>query len=264
MTSSTTGKVEVITDEMKARGGSKEYTTGKIATATQPKPVVTDWMEGIEPSQIKEVNEHVNNINTIYYNFITGTAAELHKIRQAFKEKGEANWIAWTLSDDVNLSSRAIMDLVRASNWLAVADTKGISKETLGSMAPRALSLIAGIAHRAGHGQSENEQKEAGKKLDAIEGRLKAGEKVTAEYVSEMNQAIRLALSGASATGKGTKQQAKKKSEVVAELDELKENHAKVTQERDELMQRFAEMEAELKRLKAWEGLVMKQAGVQA
>lgn len=263
MTSSattTTGEWETTT-VMKNKGKDSK---SSAVTTTPPKTVVTDWREGIEPSQIKEVNEHVNKINTIYYNFITDTAAELNKIREAFKDDGEGNWIAWTLSDDVNLSSRAIMDLVRASNWLAIADTKGISKELLGNMAPRALSLIAGIAHRAGYAQTEVERSEAGKKLDAIEGRLKTGEKVTAEYVSEMNQAIRLALSSTSATGNAHKPLAKKKSEVVAELNELKENHVKVTQERDELMQRFAEMEAELKRLKAWEGMVMKQAGAEA
>ena len=197
------------------------------------------WTDGLGASDLKEVENNVVAINTAYYNCVTETANALCKIKDCIPE---GHWIAFTLSDEIPLSSRAILDLVRANQWLALAEEKHIDKALLGSMAPRALSLIAGVAIKAGYATTDEEKEEAEATLNRIEDRLRAGKRLAVEDVSkEMGKY------------KGQqRKQAVKKGEIVEQVKQLEAEKAELEAIHKELKEKNAEMEAELKELRSW------------
>ena len=197
------------------------------------------WTEGLDASDLKEVENNVVAINTAYYNCVTETANALCKIKDCIPE---GHWIAFTLSDEIPLSSRAILDLVRANEWLALSEEKRIDKALLGSMAPRALSLIAGVAIKAGYATTDEEKEEAEATLNRIEDRLRAGKRLAVEDVSKE-------------MGKYKGQQRKqtvKKGEIVEQVKQLEAEKAELEAIHKELKEKNAEMEAELKELRRW------------
>lgn len=232
MTSSTTSGTTVM---MRNKDGRKLDLAPKVDAVAIP----DKWTDGLGDSDVKEVEKNVVAINTAYYNCVTETANALCKIKEVI---AEGNWIAFTLSDEIPLSSRAILDLVRANQWLALSEEKRIDKALLGSMAPRALSLIAGVAIKAGYATTDEEKEEAEATLNRIEDRLRAGKRLAVEDVSKEMGKYK---------GQQRKQTAKK-GEIVEQVRRLEAEKAELEAMHKELKEKNAEMEAELKELRSW------------
>jgi len=232
MTSSTTSGTTVM---MRNKDGRKLDLAPKVDAVAIP----DKWTDGLGDSDVKEVEKNVVAINTAYYNCVTETANALCKIKEAI---AEGNWIAFTLSNEIPLSSRAILDLVRANQWLSLAEEKRIDKALLGSMAPRTLSLIAGVAIKAGYGQTNEEKEEAEATLNRIEDRLRAGKRLAVEDVSKEMGTYR---------GKG-KTERKKKAELLADIQKLTEEKEEVLNNHEELQAKYSAMEEQLNELLNW------------
>ncbi|ABM77658.1 hypothetical protein [Prochlorococcus marinus] len=207
------------------------------------------WTDDLTADQVDDVNQSIASICQTQYKSIVQTANELCKIRNTIEE---GNWLAFCNSGEVPLSSRTIMDYVRANNWLALTEVKKIDSNILGSMSPRSLSMIAGVANAASKYSDEvdgkpvelkqeqlDEMEEAEATLLRIEDRLKRG-KLTQEQISKEV--------GTSRTGKGRKE-SPKKVELLSKIEQLEQDKALMEETLDELKTDNEEMAAKLAKL---------------
>lgn len=122
-----------------------------VQPSRQPAIAPDQWHDSLSIDVRTKVLKAADDINDAEWLRHKSIAAKLREIRTLIGEQHPGNWIAFTRSNELNISSRQAQDLEAAHDWLAELP---IEQKVLAKMSTRTIALAAKFC-------SEDSKKEA-------------------------------------------------------------------------------------------------------
>ena len=197
-----------------------------------------EWSSDLQATAVSNVEAKVLAINSGYFRNMSDTATALVEIKNSIPE---GNWIKFTESDLLPIGSRTILDLVRSQPLLVTWADK-LDQALVGSMATRAVSMIAGVKEKADTAEDEKVKEEAAATLRRIEDRLKQGTRLTVTQVSQELGKVRQQKKQTS-----SKKELEEKLAIAKQVQmQLEEDGDMLKKDKTELQVKVAELEKRL------------------
>ena len=112
----------------------------KVVKARTTAVAPENWADLLSIDVKHKVERHADDINDAEWLRHKTIAAKLREIRTLIGEKHTGNWLAFTRSGVMNISSRQAQDLEAAHDWLQEVP---IEQKVLAKMSTRAIALAA-------------------------------------------------------------------------------------------------------------------------